>query len=577
MLTREDRLTAEYNKIAKIASPTIHIVDTVGNPPERYELLFTFRSYSRTADKKITLTSKNSIQITLPFGFPQVPPQVKPLTTIFHPNVSEEKIAIEHFWSEKRSLAGLVLHIGKMLRGEIYSKESPLDGDAAEWYHNNRKNLPLSNTVPNEKPTILTRQRKIPHLLKVVIILLALIGIGGGGYILINDVLTIASAKKTFEHFEKQRNAHQYKDAQTTAKESLALLDTIRFLDSYEKISPHYLHFLSSRDLAHGLEGKARFKEKYLPIEKVKKLEVLQPLIEKAQEEADKGKYERAITMYSKAKQYALEQNLEEEYLNLQKASTKLQLTHLTSQAQTAGNKGNMDQAVTLYNEARHFASSHNYSKEAAEIKNKSIKMQLESTLPSAQKGFAEKDWKKAAAQYRKLLSLMEKEKKNLNKYYLDSFSGVKKYLFLSQVANIKQKADRAELEQQYAKALSLYKKIPALLSASDAEKTHAISAIESTAFSKIRSLEIEVIIQEKTSWLTDNFIVIFERHYPPARESKLSDPKATFIRHAGESMIFSLSCMENNSGRTTRLKVFYQYDRKLNDWKIHSQPQLNY
>ncbi len=570
MVTREERLSAENKKIQKISSSIIKVVDTIGAPPERYIISFTYRSYSQSADKKIILTNNNRIQITLPFGFPQIPPVIQPLTSVFHPNVDDENIDIGSYWNEKHSLANLILHIGKMYRGEIYSYESPLNKEAAEWYYNNRKNLPLSSTIPEVNP--ITKSRKIPQPFKRAFLIVGTIVIGAGSYIAFNDFTTTSNAQVHYQEFTKQVKEHRYQEAKNTAESLLILLDKVIFLRSLDSFSSQLTHFLTSRDLEYGLEGKARFKEEYLPIEKVKKLEGLQPFVENAQNAVQKGDYPRAITSYSKAKQYTLDQNLEEEYIHLQKITTKFHLTQLLYQADQTAEKGELTLAVTAYDQALQYALSHKLTKEADEIKSRSIKFQLKTSLLLAHKRFKEKDWEKAAINYEKLLQLMEKERDYLESSYLDSFSGVKKYLLIAQLADSKQRAESAEFDQKFVKALSLYKRMLALISESDTEKTRAIQALKSTALAKIRNLEIEVIIKEKTNWLVKNYTDIFILNYPPAANSTLKDPKATFLKHIGRSMIFSLSCLESNSGRITRLKVFYKYDRDLEDWEIHSQ-----
>ncbi len=114
---------------------------------------------------------------------------------------------------------------------------------------------------------------------------------------------------------------------------------------------------------------------------------------------------------------------------------------------------------VRINSQAKQYALINKLYDEADTIRRLAIRFQLDTYLSHAQKEFEEKDWKKAIEQYSKLLLLMAKTRKHLDKSYLDSFGEVRKYLLISQIAIVKQTAETAEMNQAFDTALNAYEK----------------------------------------------------------------------------------------------------------------------
>ncbi len=120
---------------------TIQRVDEA--PTETFEIGYALNGYIRYAEAPVTIGLYHSVRISLPSDYPLSAPVVVPLTSIFHPDVDKDSIRLGDQWSTDPSLPDLVLYIGNIIRGKIYSLEKPLNADAAVWYEQHADELPL--------------------------------------------------------------------------------------------------------------------------------------------------------------------------------------------------------------------------------------------------------------------------------------------------------------------------------------------------------------------------------------------------------------------------------------------------
>ena len=125
--------------------PKISILKTEGQPPDNYEIVYNLRGYIKDGANSITIGESHRIRLSLPFGYPHFAPIAKPLTPVFHPDFDPTAIHIAARWQQKPSLAELVLHIGEMIGGNIYSLEDPFNQEAADWYKIHKHQLPLDS------------------------------------------------------------------------------------------------------------------------------------------------------------------------------------------------------------------------------------------------------------------------------------------------------------------------------------------------------------------------------------------------------------------------------------------------
>jgi len=143
-VVRLRRLQADFQKVQEYVNrhPRVELIQTDGNPPERYQLRYQIRSLQMKGDRLLEVDT-HMVEITLPLNYPRVPPQCRMLTPIFHPNIAPHAICIGDHWSAGEPLPALVARIGELIAYQSYNTKSPLNGEAARWTSQNLDQLPL--------------------------------------------------------------------------------------------------------------------------------------------------------------------------------------------------------------------------------------------------------------------------------------------------------------------------------------------------------------------------------------------------------------------------------------------------
>jgi ubiquitin-protein ligase len=127
-----------------VSHPVISVNPTKGDPPDQYEIIYTIAGMCKTGEGKIVESMDHRVELAIPFGFPHFPPSCKPKSAIFHPDFDPVAICLGDYWGQDRSLPDLIIHIGQMINGEIYSTANAFNEDAAEWYPANSGKFPLA-------------------------------------------------------------------------------------------------------------------------------------------------------------------------------------------------------------------------------------------------------------------------------------------------------------------------------------------------------------------------------------------------------------------------------------------------
>ncbi|WP_417908963.1 ubiquitin-conjugating enzyme E2 [Candidatus Electronema sp. PJ] len=147
MASQTDQRATDFEEVKKVLAqqPRINLVQTEGEPPDCYEIEYRVAGLVKEADGSIRKASQHIVLITLPFGYPHFPPTVKPLTPIFHPDIDPDAVRISSRWLQDQSLARLLLYVGEMLCGKVYSLEEPFNQEAADWYAEHTAELPFDS------------------------------------------------------------------------------------------------------------------------------------------------------------------------------------------------------------------------------------------------------------------------------------------------------------------------------------------------------------------------------------------------------------------------------------------------
>ncbi|MBM9536848.1 hypothetical protein [Desulfobulbus alkaliphilus] len=145
MAMGSQQLADDYGQLKDFLElyPNISLIKTDGQPPDHYELEYRLKGYVKDADNAVSIETTHRVRISLPFGYPHFAPVAKPLTPCFHPDFDPAAIRIADQWQKNPSLPDLVLYIGEMISGNIYTLDDPFNLEAAEWYKANQQHLPL--------------------------------------------------------------------------------------------------------------------------------------------------------------------------------------------------------------------------------------------------------------------------------------------------------------------------------------------------------------------------------------------------------------------------------------------------
>lgn len=147
MSTSPNQLDEIFRQVknAFASHPVISVNPTKGDPPDQYEITYTITGMYKKGKGEISESTDHTVELTIPFGFPHFPPSCKPKSDTFHPDFDPAAICLGDFWEQDRPLSDLIIHIGQMINGEIYSTTNAFNEDAAAWYLNHPDKLPLTH------------------------------------------------------------------------------------------------------------------------------------------------------------------------------------------------------------------------------------------------------------------------------------------------------------------------------------------------------------------------------------------------------------------------------------------------
>ena len=143
--SRLRRLQSDYERVLTTFNdhPYIKLVQSQGEPPEKYTFEFHIKSLVPSVGTENTVGTMHRAEVFLPMDYPRRPPFCRMTTPVFHPNIDPAKICIGDHWSAGQSLPQLVVRIGEMLCFQSYNTKSPLNAQAAAWAEQNEQMLPL--------------------------------------------------------------------------------------------------------------------------------------------------------------------------------------------------------------------------------------------------------------------------------------------------------------------------------------------------------------------------------------------------------------------------------------------------
>ena len=110
-----------------------------GSPPQRYLIEFRGRSLAREKGK-VVVSDRHEVEIKLGVSYPRTMPELRWLTPIYHPNISEIGLVClggyGTHWVPSLHLAELCNMLWDMARFHNYDIRSPYNREAALWAAN---------------------------------------------------------------------------------------------------------------------------------------------------------------------------------------------------------------------------------------------------------------------------------------------------------------------------------------------------------------------------------------------------------------------------------------------------------
>lgn len=139
------RLETEWRKAQRAFAyhPIIGMAPLCGDPPYEYQIDYRVRSLIMNENGELQFVNEVSIQVWLPPGFPNQAPVARPLTEVFHPNISPEGVSLTHLWQPTDTLIDFAGRIGELLAYRNYDPESIVNPVAMDWLAENSHSLPL--------------------------------------------------------------------------------------------------------------------------------------------------------------------------------------------------------------------------------------------------------------------------------------------------------------------------------------------------------------------------------------------------------------------------------------------------
>ena len=134
------RLRSDLAALEKLkAESSVFDFKATGQPPQKYNVVFQGKSLSRNSGK-VGSRDHHEVEIKLGSAYPRTMPEIRWLTPIYHPNISEIGMvclgAYGTHWVPSLALDELCVMLWDMARYQNYDIRSPYNREAAQWAAN---------------------------------------------------------------------------------------------------------------------------------------------------------------------------------------------------------------------------------------------------------------------------------------------------------------------------------------------------------------------------------------------------------------------------------------------------------
>lgn len=135
---QQRRLRSDAAALARLVEESSVLrVHSSGEPPDRYTIEFAGRSLARDDERRIVVRERHQVAIKLGASYPRTMPEIRWLTPIYHPNISEVGLVClggyGTHWVPSLHLDALLGMLWDMARYQNYDIRSPYNREAALW------------------------------------------------------------------------------------------------------------------------------------------------------------------------------------------------------------------------------------------------------------------------------------------------------------------------------------------------------------------------------------------------------------------------------------------------------------
>jgi len=387
---------------------------------------------------------------------------------------------------------------------------------------------------------------------------------------------------------------------------------------------------LDSEEMQQGLQGKVLYNEKYVPKSTLSAHQSLQELLDQGKKFLETSAWDQAAASFQKAlelcrqiedfspdERMSIEQNLNyaafrsmlnvaetqvdnEEWQTATATLTELQgqitklsprqqaeyreyvdtllaksrFTSLKEQADTLFSKSDWTGAVTLFQKAVEAGRtlSEKENSELAGIKANISRAELYSTINAGNSAFSGGRWDEAIEKYTEASGILNANAKILNQEEVEqSRKKLDRIILQSAIIRDRQTADRNKANGKMTEAETYLLKVISTIKASAFANDPEFKEIITETKKAQNELKETLFLEERQTYLVNNYIRLFMENYPAAAPETLSNPSASFVKRLGRLYLFKLQCTESGRGRPLNLIMFYTYDPDSRRWQFHN------
>src|SRR5688572_27967805 len=141
------RLAQEWRRVQRAFAfhPHVTVTPLKGDPPEEWRVDYRVTTLVVDDDGQLGYATAASVHVWIAPAFPEQAPLLRPMSGIFHPNVSYEGIHPGVSWHAGGSLDNVIHRVGDLLAWRIYDPAYVLNPAALGWMNTNASLVPLDH------------------------------------------------------------------------------------------------------------------------------------------------------------------------------------------------------------------------------------------------------------------------------------------------------------------------------------------------------------------------------------------------------------------------------------------------